>query len=256
MLTGMLDRERLPPLAALAGVTLLAWIYLVLFSSRVMPMDMDAMGMAMAPAPWTVAEALSMFLMWAVMMVGMMLPSAAPMILLYDELGKKARAEGHGFAGAGWFAGGYLLAWTGFAALATAAEFFLERAALISVKGLAATPVLASIPFLAFALYQFTPFKQTCLAQCRGPLAFIQRHGGFRARPAGALGLGLRHGLYCIGCCWAVMALLFAFGVMNLIWVAALALFVLAEKLLPWGVWIGRISGLAGLVAGLVLLLR
>ena len=251
----VLTKDRLAPLAALAGVTLLAWIYLGLLSSRVMPLDSDGMGMAMAPVGWSAGDAAWMFLMWAVMMIGMMLPSAAPIVLLYDQLGKKARADGHGFAGAGWFAGGYLLAWTGFAAIATLAQFLLEQAALVSREGRAISLVLASIPCLAFALYQFTPLKQACLSQCRAPLAFIQRHGGFRATPGGALGLGLRHGLYCIGCCWAVMALLFVFGVMNLVWVGALAVFVLAEKLLPGGVWIGRLSGLAALVAGLILLL-
>lgn len=250
-----MTKERLAPLAALAGVTLLAWIYLVLWSSRVTPMDMDGMGMAIEPVSWTMADAFWMFLMWAVMMVGMMLPSAAPMILIYDELGKKARADGHGFAGAGWFAGGYLLAWTGFAALATAVQFVLERAALVSTDRLAGGRVLTGLLFLAFAFYQFTPLKRSCLTQCRAPLAFVQRHGGFRAAPGGALGLGLRHGLYCIGCCWAVMALLFVFGVMNLLWVAVLALFVLAEKLLPGGLWIGRLAGMAALVAGSILLL-
>jgi predicted metal-binding membrane protein len=192
--------------------------------------------------------------MWAVMMVGMMAPSAAPMILIYARVGRKAKGDGKPLAATGWFAAGYFLAWTGFSLAATLAQWAVERAALLDSQMASASNLFGGIVLIAAGIYQWTPIKDVCLAQCQSPLAFLMRLGGFRGDAAGGLELGLRHGAYCVGCCWVLMALLFVVGVMNVLWIALLALLVLLEKLTPFGRWIARAAGV-GFVAGGIYLL-
>jgi predicted metal-binding membrane protein len=204
---------------------------------------------------WSAADALFMFAMWAVMMTAMMTPSVAPMVLVHARVARQAQGRGRPFAATGWFAAGYLLAWTAFAAAATAAQWGLERAALLTPMMVAASHVFGGAVLVAAGLYQLTPVKDACLAQCQSPLLFIQRHGGFRPDAAGSLALGARHGLYCIGCCWALMLLLFVGGVMNLLWIAVIAGFVLLEKVLPVGRKLSRAAGAGLVVAGLWLAL-
>jgi predicted metal-binding membrane protein len=249
----------LPPLLGLIGVSLLAWGYLVWMA---LAMDMGGMsamgsdgmaGMAMPRlAAWRGADWLAMFLMWAIMMVGMMLPSAAPMILLYDLVRERQEASGASLAATAVFALGYLAAWAGFSLVATSAQWALEQAALLSPRLASASPWLGGGLLIAAALYQWSPLKHTCLAHCRAPLFFLAHH--WRPGRAGAFLMGLHHGLYCIGCCWVLMALLFVFGVMNLLWIAALALLVLAEKLAPSGEWLARASALLLAGAGVLLI--
>ncbi len=212
-------------------------------------------GMPMgAVHDWSAAHAAMMFAMWAVMMVGMMLPSAAPMTLVYAQVARKAEREGSVLPPTATFVAGYLLAWTAFSAAATAAQWALDEAALLSPMLVAESPRLGAALLVAAGAYQLTPWKNACLAHCRAPAHFFAEH--FRPGRGGALRLGARHGLYCLGCCWALMALLFVGGVMNLIWIAAIALFVLAEKLVPRGVGGGRLAGLALIAAGALLLAR
>ena len=217
------------------------------------PMDRSAPGATAAMSaefgPWSAVQFLTMLLMWSVMMIGMMTPSVAPMILIYARVARQASARGTPFAPSGWFALGYFLAWTGFALLATLLQWALEGALLLSPMTASAGPVLGGALLIVAGLYQWTPLKNACLSQCQSPLAFIQRHGGFRGRSGAALGLGLRHGGYCIGCCWALMVLLFVAGVMNLLWIAAIAALVLAEKLIR-GRLFQRLAGLALVLAG------
>jgi predicted metal-binding membrane protein len=191
-----------------------------------------------------------MFAMWTVMMFGMMAPSVAPMILIYARVGRQALTDGKPFAAAAWFAGGYLLAWTGFSLAATSAQWALERATLLTPMMVSASKILDGVVLIVAGLYQWTPLKEVCLSHCQAPLTFILRHGGFRSDGSGALTLGLRHGLYCIGCCWALMALLFVGGVMNLFWIAALAILVLLEKVIPSGQIIARFAGLTFIAGG------
>ena len=178
------------------------------------------------------------------------------MILLYARVGRQARAQGKPFAATGWFAGGYLLAWTGFAALASLAQAALASAALVTPMLALTNNILGGAVLIAAGLYQWSPLKQACLGHCQAPLRFLQRHGGFRRDPAGSLRLGLKHGLYCIGCCWALMALLFVGGVMNLLWIAALSILVLLEKIVPAGLLIPRAVGLVLIAAGAIYLYR
>jgi predicted metal-binding membrane protein len=207
--------------------------------------------MAPAAAPWKAIEFAFVFAMWAVMMIGMMTPSAAPMIMNYARVGRQAAQQGKPLAASAYFAGGYLIAWIGFAVLATWAQWALDRSGLLTPTMAGANDVFGGAVLIAAGLYQWMPLKDACLRHCQAPLWFIQRYGGFRADARGALALGLRHGGYCIGCCWALMALLFVGGVMNVVWIAALAILVLAEKVVPAGRAVSRVAGLGLVAAGI-----
>jgi predicted metal-binding membrane protein len=244
----LLRRDRQLVLAGLAGLTALAWLYLV----------WDAVSMAaMAPAergPLPVlGHAGLTFLMWAVMMVGMMVPSAAPAVLLYASLARRTRERGGPFPGVWVFALGYLTAWTGFSALATGLQLALERAALLSPMAVAESRPLAGLLLVCAGVWQWLPVKSACLRRCRAPLQFFLTRWRVGAR--GAFAMGVEHGLFCLGCCWTLMLLLFVGGVMDLVWVALIAGFVLVEKLAPFGPVTGRIAGAFLAVFGLWTLL-
>jgi predicted metal-binding membrane protein len=203
---------------------------------------------AMALHPWTARDFAMMLLMWAVMMVGMMVPSATPMALVYASVERKARRQGTPVAPTFLFVSGYIVMWCLFSVGATAAQWALERAALLSPSMVATSPALGAVLLGAAGVYQLTPAKDACLRHCRSPALFLAEH--WRPGLAGALRMGLEHGAWCLGCCWILMALLFVGGVMNLLWVAAIALFVLLEKALPLGDRGGRLAGWAMLAAG------
>jgi predicted metal-binding membrane protein len=255
-----IQRDRVVVAVALAALTALAWSYILWLAAAVDPGAMVNSDMRMIPslarnmvparAPWSAVEAGYVFAMWAVMMVGMMTPSAVPMILVHEQVGTQVAARGKPFVATGWFVAGYLLAWFGFALAATAAQWGLDQAALLNPRMAGASRVFGGVVLIVAGLYQWTPPKNICLAQCQSPTMFIERHGGFRRDPAGAVLLGLRHGAYCVGCYWALMALLFVGGVMNVLWIAAISAFVLIEKIAPAGRLVSRAAGLGLLVAG------
>jgi predicted metal-binding membrane protein len=253
----VLRRDRYAVMAAVLLLTALAWAY-VLWLARHMAMPaMAGMDMTMvAPQmrPWALSDLVFSFTMWTVMMAGMMLPSAAPMILLYLLVGRQAEAQHKPIAATGWFAGGYLLAWTGFSLLAALLQAGLIQAALLTPDLASANNTLGGAILIAAGVYQWSPLKYKCLANCRAPLFFIQRHGGFKRQALPSLGLGLRHGLDCIGCCWALMLLLFAGGVMNILWIASIAAVVLLEKVFSEGRNVSRLVGAGLIIGGLVLL--
>lgn len=260
-LENLLKRDRAVVLAAVLALTALAWAYVLwtaasmsaATSAASMPgMDMPGMNMAQTGSVWSVGGFSFTAAMWVVMMIGMMTPSAAPMILLYARVGRQARADGRLFASTGWFAGGYLLAWSGFAVLAGLAQLALAHMMLITPTLAAANNLFAGLMLVAAGIYQWTPVKDSCLSQCQAPLSFLQRHGGFRRDRRGSLQLGLKHGLACIGCCWALMMLLFVGGVMNLLWIAALSILVLLEKLVLFGRFMPRVVGLVLVAAGTI----
>ena len=233
----------------------LAWAYLMHLDRQMMlAMEYDrrmiAMGMAGMEMnrPWIPADFFYTFAMWAVMMAGMMVPSAAPVFLLYAKT-RTARGEGATSPSVLLFGSGYLAVWTSFSVLAALAQWALSQAALLSPAMKVASPQIAGGILIAAGIYQLTPWKQKCLAHCRSPLGFLIT--GWRNGPWGAFRMGFSHGIFCLGCCWALMALLFAVGVMNLIWVAALTAFVLLEKVGPAGVLAGRIAGAALLLFGI-----
>ncbi|CAN7260435.1 DUF2182 domain-containing protein [Phenylobacterium sp. LjRoot225] len=275
----LLRRDRVIVAAGLAALAALAWVYLLsgagmgasawemtrlsLFPHRLaappamppaaMTMDMGGMDMSgMTPAPpWGPGLWLLAVVMWWTMMVAMMAPSAAPMILLYAQVRRHTISQGGaGVAPSAVFAAGYLFVWLLFSVAAAGLQAALQASALVSAALMGSTSrALSASVLIAAGLYQFSPLKNLCLTQCRAPAAFLSRH--WRPGAAGALRLGILHGAYCVGCCWALMALLFVGGVMNLAWIAALALLVMAEKLLPAGRWTARAAGALLVVWGL-----
>jgi predicted metal-binding membrane protein len=261
----VLRRDRSVVAGALGVLAALAWSYVLWLAADMDMGGMDMGGSRMIPAgmgimvprlaPWSGIEFALVFVMWVVMMIGMMTPSAAPMILIYARAGRQAAIADRPFAATGWFAAGYFLAWTGFSLIATAAEWTLDRAALLDPMMASTSKMLGGIVLIAAGLYQWSRLKDVCLAKCQSPFLFIQRQGGFRRDIAGALLLGLRHGAYCVGCCWVLMGLLFVGGVMNVLWIAALAVLVLLEKLAPLGRLIARLAGMVLVTGGAWLLL-
>jgi predicted metal-binding membrane protein len=243
-LARLLSRPVLISAAALVAAIALAWAWLVTH-----PMQMEAMpgmpDMAMAPDAWSPAYLTATFAMWALMMVAMMLPSAAPMVLLHARLDRGSPAERA--RDNALFVLCYLAVWTAFSALAALMQSALVGAGAVSAASLAlGDRVLVAALLLLAALWQLTAAKRACLDNCRSPIQFVMRF--WRPGAAGAVRLGLRHGLYCLGCCWSLMLLLFVGGVMNLAWVALLASLVFAEKLAPAGWRLER--WLAALLAG------
>jgi predicted metal-binding membrane protein len=191
--------------------------------------------------------------MWAVMMVAMMVPSVSPMVLTFMSVNRARCERQRPFVPTWIFLSGYLVAWTAFSALATIGQWALHGSALVSSAMVVTSPWLAAALLVAAGLFQLTPLKRACLVRCRAPLTFLMTE--WREGWSGAFLMGLRHGAYCVGCCWLLMSLLFVAGVMNLLWVAAISLLVLAEKALPAGPRLGRTAGrllLAGGVAWLV----
>src|SRR5262245_23491322 len=266
---GLLKHDRAVVVAALVFVITISWLYLLVgagtgmsafeMSSLSLAMGLpliDAIGQAtmamVTPADWTWAYAFLMFAMWWVMMIAMMLPSAAPMILSFALVNRRSHEKGGPYVPTAVFAGAYLVAWGGFSVIATALQWGLERSELLSPMMASSDLALGGALLVLAGAYQLSPLKHACLRQCRGPIEFISRH--WRGGRGGAFRMGVHHGLYCLGCCWALMALLFFGGAMNLYWIAGLALFVLLEKTIPPGHRLASLSGL-GLVAwGVVLL--
>ena len=257
VLESVLRRDRLVVIAALAGVIAIAWIWLLLGAglgiSAVgatrgsgMPGMSKMPGMAdmmMAPAVWTPGYALLTFAMWWVMMAAMMLPSAAPMLLLFARVNRIERARERPYVPTGIFAAGYLAAWGGFGMLATGVQWGLERLGLLSPMMTTTSYRLGGAILIAAGLWQLTPIKGVCLRHCRSPLSFIAH--SWRPGRLGAVRMGIEHGAYCLGCCWFLMGLLFFGGVMNLVWIGGVAAFILLEKTIPMGHWLGRIAGVA-----------
>ncbi len=240
-------RARVLAPAGLIVLTALSWAYLFLVSARMGDMN-SPLAMPMTSA-WTRSEALLMWTMWAVMMAGMMLPSAAPMVTAYAT----TVASGRSLRGSTpLFVAGYLAAWSTFAAVATGAQWALHERALVDAMGSSSSRWLGGLLLVSAGAYQFTGLKEACLSKCRTPLAFLLT--SWRDGARGALVMGIHHGSLCIGCCWTLMALLFVLGVMNLWWIALVAAVVLLEKTVPIGA-ISRLLGVALVVWGAALIL-
>ncbi len=235
-------RDRNVVVLGLTGISVLSWTYMFSIALREKSMDM---GMAMAKPhihAWDPLNFVLTFVMWTVMMAAMMIPSASPLILLFATINRERRKEQEPFVSTGVFLAGYLAAWTVFSALATLAQGGLQTATLLSHMLVINNPVLGGAFLLAAGVFQWSPLKYACLTRCRSPLGFLMNE--WREGTRGALVMGLRHGIYCIGCCWLLMSLLFVTGVMNLLWMAIITVFVLLEKIVPAGYWVSRIAGL------------
>jgi predicted metal-binding membrane protein len=254
----LLRRDRSIVLAGLLAIIALAWWWLL--DGAGTGMNVLNMTTWQFPPParpsmvqsWSPEYAVVMLFMWWIMMIAMMTPSAAPMILLYarahrheHKLGKIEGSVAPTFS----FLSGYLSAWLAFSLLATGLQWALEKAGLIHTMLMwSLDPVFAATLLIAAGLYQLSPLKDVCLQHCRTPARFLAEN--YQPGTAGAFRMGLKHGLYCLGCCWFLMALLFAGGIMNLVWIAGLTILVLIEKVAPFGHAIARVSGVAMIAWG------
>ena len=244
-----LRRDRAIVVVSILLIAAIAWAYTVYLAEAGMSMgDGMSMGMTMADMrSWSAADFGLMFLMWAVMMVAMMAPSAAPMLLMFAAVNRKRREQEAPYVPTSIFFAGYVIVWTVFAAGATGGNWGLHQASLLSsMMGAATSSYLGGALLLVAGVFQWSPLKYSCLKQCRTPMGFMMT--SWREGYKGALRMGLEHGAFCLGCCWALMLLLFVLGVMNLVWIAALAAFVLAEKVVPMGERVSRATGV--LLAG------
>ena len=246
---GAMNRDRMSVLCALAGVTAIAWLYLIRLSAD---MDSSAPMEMMQVRRWDLVDFGLVLLMWAIMMVGMMVPTAAPMTMTYAAVARKAARDKTPVPPTMVFASGYVVLWTLFSLLAALAQWGLDQAAALSPMMVATSPALGGGLLIVAGTYQLTPFKQVCLHHCSSPAHFLSAH--WRPGVSGAFRMGLEHGAFCVGCCWALMSLLFVGGVMNLLWVAAIAFFVLMEKVMPRGRLTSRVSGSALIIAGVAAL--
>lgn len=280
MLERMLRRDRSVTLLSLSALCALTWVYVAMGAGLGMPawemttlallphreampavgamstMAMPASGMGSMPVAWSPGYWALVIAMWWTMMIAMMAPSAAPAILLHARVQRHAQAQGrtdHAAAANGMFAAGYFLVWLAFSVAATALQLLLQHNGMLSTMMGSQVQWLSGSLLLLTGLYQLSPLKNTCLSHCRSPAHFLSRH--WRPGLPGAVRLGTLHGTYCIGCCWMLMALLFVGGVMNLAWIAALTLLVLAEKQAPWGRRVGQLAGLLLVAWGITVLL-
>lgn len=247
-------RDRVLVWGCLVVITALAWGYLFYLDhlmSAAMRYDrmMTEMGMSMQRA-WTTADLFFTFAMWVVMMVGMMAASAAPVILLFAGVHVRRGTRRMPPIVLN-FGLGYVVVWVGFSACAALAQWALHDAAMLSPAMAASSPQLGGAILFAAGAYQLTPFKRACLMHCRSPLGFLMTR--WRDGKLGALRMGMRHGAYCLGCCWALMCVLFVVGVMNLVWVAMLSLLVFLEKAGPAGTVVARVAGVAMAMGGVLL---
>ena len=230
----------------LGGITLLSWLYLIsMANDMAMPPGFD---MIMKVRQWDTGYFVMMFLMWAIMMVGMMIPSVAPTVMIYAAIKRKAARQGTPIASTGAFVAGYIAIWTLFSLVATTAQWGLDQAALLSPMMVSNSAYLGAFLLVAAGIYQWLPLKESCLRHCRSPVEFLSSH--WQQGTLGAWRMGIHHGFFCLGCCWVLMCLLFVGGVMNLLWIAIITLFVLLEKVLPAGQVGGRMMGVVMILSG------
>jgi predicted metal-binding membrane protein len=249
VLERVLRRDRWIVASALALLVALCWLYLLAMADAMRAMmgegGSGAYMWLMPMGAWSAAEFALALAMWIIMMIGMMVPSAAPAILLYSLIRRREQQRGAVLPSVGLFAAGYLAIWAGFSLAAAGVQFGLTEARLMSDLMESSSAVMTAAVLILAGVYQLTAWKGACLAHCRSPIAFLSSHWS-----DGPLRMGVRHGMFCLGCCWAAMCVLFAVGVMNLAWIAALSALVLLEKTLPRGDLIARISGVLLIVAG------
>jgi predicted metal-binding membrane protein len=254
--TTALKRDRAIALAGLAAITGFAWIYTIHLTSSMMGMNTNAMQQMSMPIikAWQTEDVLLTFLMWVVMMVAMMTPSATPMILSFVGIKRQRQPDQTSIPGTVIFLLGYFIAWSLFSAAVTTVQWGLHAITLLSDDMISASSLFSGFLLILAGIYQFTSLKNMCLSHCRTPIGFLMNE--WRDGTSGALRMGVLHGFYCIGCCWLLMALLFVAGVMNLLWSAVIAGIVIVEKVMPGGQWVSRAIGLLVVGWGVWLLIQ
>lgn len=243
----LLQREQLLVFSGLAIVILISWAYMLHMGWR-----MSGIGMEMTLAcmmRWGPGDIAHIFIMWATMMVAMMFPSATPMILMFTTVNQRQGETQRPLMPTGLFVLGYFLVWTAYSALAALAQWGLHVATLLSHNLVITSPLLGGVLLAAAGVFQLTPFRDTCMSKCRSPLGFLMAE--WREGRLGTLIMGLKHGLNCVGCCWLLMLLSFALGIMNIMWMAIVTVFMLVEKAYPRSQWVSRTTGLILVAWGL-----
>lgn len=248
----ILKRDRMIVMLSLMAIILLAWVYTIHLTRS---MGSSGMGLNMISPhthTWSSTDFFLNLLMWTVMMIAMMTPTAAPMLLFYTKIGRQRYPQNSPFLKTALFLLGYLFVWTGFSVIATAIQGGLHSVAILSSDVVRATPAIGGILLILAGVFQFSHLKNTCLTHCRTPVGFIMTD--WKEGKRGALSMGIKHGGYCLGCCWLLMALLFVLGVMNLLWMVSITVFVLVEKIVPAGDRIGRYAGVVFIIWGVWML--
>ena len=250
-LESVLKRDRLFLISGLLLISLLSWWYIIYLYRQMYPMNMNALFFAMPMTPaWTTTDFLLLFLMWLVMMVAMMTPSVAPLILLFALVNRQRKTQKNPFVHSIYLFAGYLSAWTFFSLLATVLQWGLQQISWLNPEMIVTNRIAGSIILIVAGLFQFTRLKQACLYYCQTPIDFIHRK--WKEGRSGAFKMGVANGIYCLGCCWLLMVLLFVSGIMNLLWIALISLFVLLEKLIPNLKWISYSAGIGLVIYGII----
>lgn len=251
----LLKRDRSVIITGLVLITILSWLYIIYLYRQMVVMDMSAAFFAMPMTQhWTITDFGLLFLMWLVMMIAMMTPSVSPLILIFAMINRKKRQQQDPFVYTWYLLAGYFLVWGGFSLLATLLQWLLQQVSLLNPEMKTTSKVLGSIILVAAGIFQFTDLKKTCLGNCRNPIDFINRN--WKEGKQGALKMGIENGTYCLGCCWVLMVLLFFSGIMNLLWIALIAVFVLIEKTFPQPKWISSVAGIALIAYGCIALIH
>ena len=250
----ILKRDRFIVIGGMVIISLLCWWYIIYLYRQMVQMNMDSPFFAMPmTAHWAGSDFILMFLMWMIMMIAMMTPSVAPLILIFARVNRQRRQQQNPYIKTAYLFTGYFLVWTGFSLVATLLQWALQQVSLLSPEMITTSKILSGIILIAAGVFQFTPLKNKCLSNCRSPLEFIYRN--WKEGKKGAIRMGIQNGIYCVGCCWVLMILLFVTGIMNLLWVALIAVFVLIEKIAAKPKWVSYISGVVLIIYGFRILI-
>jgi predicted metal-binding membrane protein len=251
----LLKKDRFILVSGLFVIGILSWLYIIYLYRQMEVMDMNALLFAMPMTPqWTWTDFVLLLLMWLIMMIAMMIPSVSPLILIFAMINRQRQQRKSPFVPAGYLLSGYFLVWAAFSLIATCLQWLLQQISLLNPEMETTSKVLGAIILISAGVFQFTPLKHTCLNHCRTPFNFIHRH--WKEGKLGALKMGVENGMYCLGCCWVLMILLFVSGIMNLLWIAIIALFVLIEKVLPAAKPISFVAGIVLIAYGITILIQ
>jgi predicted metal-binding membrane protein len=250
----VLKKDRFIVVAALVALCVLSWLYIIYLYRQMHPMNMNAIFFSMPMTPqWSRTDFMLLFLMWIVMMIAMMIPSVAPLVLIFAMMNRQRKQHKNPFVPSGYLLSGYFLVWAAFSFFATLLQWLLQQVSLLNPEMETTSKILGAIILISAGVFQFTPLKYACLQHCRTPLNFISLH--WKEGRLGALQMGIKNGIYCLGCCWILMILLFVSGIMNLLWIAIIALFVLIEKIFPAGKVVSSVAGIALIAYGIIILI-
>ncbi len=251
----ILRKDRVFLIGGLIALTALSWWYIIYLYHQMYPMNMDALFFAMPMNPqWTLVDFVLLFLMWLVMMIAMMTPSIAPLVLVFAMVNRRKQEVQNPYTPTGFLVTGYFLVWAVFSLIATLLQWGFQKIEWLNPEMIVTNKIVAAFILIAAGLFQFTALKVRCLNHCRNPIDFI--HKKWKNGQGGALRMGIENGFYCLGCCWVLMALLFVTGIMNVLWIALLAIFVLIEKLFPRARLISYTAGFVLMVYGGFVLFR